>query len=258
MKTDLQFTDATPEDDNKYKHNSESETNSPYIVVGTFEGLCPSNTFAGLPDTPSLEGALKYQCGQKYGKQRCPLPRLSACWGPWGPSLPLPRKGFTAETQRLPHKRKHKTTRPQSLPMQRMPMRKLRRKRMTSMWRRRGKDASPFDTASCIDEDIRRASWTKRQCLMCFRGIMPYRRLNGSAGSGGSVIHGTYMIWTPCMLRVHGRVLILFTEPWTSLTQSKLYIMTKQTANKQNKQNKQNKLHRTSKLSKQLYQPNKQ
>ena len=57
MKTDLQFTDATPEDDNKYKHNSESETNSPYIVVGTCEGLCPSNTFAGLPDTPSLEGA---------------------------------------------------------------------------------------------------------------------------------------------------------------------------------------------------------
>jgi len=48
---------ATPEDDNKYKRNSESETNSPYIVVGTFEGLCPSNTFAGLPDTPSLEGA---------------------------------------------------------------------------------------------------------------------------------------------------------------------------------------------------------
>ena len=57
MKTDLQFTDATPEDDNKYKRNSESETNSPYIVVGTFQGLCPSNTFAGLPDTPSLEGA---------------------------------------------------------------------------------------------------------------------------------------------------------------------------------------------------------
>ena len=45
MKTDLKFTDVTPEDDTKYKHNSESETNSPYIVVGTFEGLCPSNTF---------------------------------------------------------------------------------------------------------------------------------------------------------------------------------------------------------------------
>ena len=55
----MQFTDATPEDDHKYKHNSESETNSPYIVVGTFEGLCPSNTFAGLPDTPSLKGAYK-------------------------------------------------------------------------------------------------------------------------------------------------------------------------------------------------------
>ena len=60
MKTDLKFTDVTPEDDTKYKHNSESETNSPYIVVGTFEGLCPSNTFASLPDTPSLEGAYEY------------------------------------------------------------------------------------------------------------------------------------------------------------------------------------------------------
>ena len=60
MKTDLNFTDVTPEDDTKYKHNSESETNSPYIVVGTFEGLCPSNTFASFPDTPSLEGAYEY------------------------------------------------------------------------------------------------------------------------------------------------------------------------------------------------------
>ena len=42
MKTDLQFTDATPEDGKKYKRNSESETNSPYIVVGAFESVCPS------------------------------------------------------------------------------------------------------------------------------------------------------------------------------------------------------------------------
>ena len=35
-------------------------TAHPYIVVGTFEGLCPSNTFAGLPDTPSLEGACEH------------------------------------------------------------------------------------------------------------------------------------------------------------------------------------------------------
>ena len=60
MKTDLQFTDATPEDGKKYKHNSESETNSPYIVVGTFESVCPSNTFAGLPTTPSLAGAYEH------------------------------------------------------------------------------------------------------------------------------------------------------------------------------------------------------
>ena len=58
--TDLRFTDATPEDGKKYKHNSESETNSPYIVVGTYEGVCPSNTFAGLPDTPKLAGAYEY------------------------------------------------------------------------------------------------------------------------------------------------------------------------------------------------------
>ena len=57
---DLHFTDATPEDGKKYKHNSESEANSPYIVVGTYEGACPSNTFTGLPDTPRLAGAYEY------------------------------------------------------------------------------------------------------------------------------------------------------------------------------------------------------
>ena len=40
----------------KHKHNSESEANSPYIVVGTYEGACPSNTFTGLPDSPRLAG----------------------------------------------------------------------------------------------------------------------------------------------------------------------------------------------------------
>ena len=60
MKADLLFTDATPEDGKKYKRNSESETNSPYIVVGTYESVCPSNTFAGLPDTPSLAGAYEH------------------------------------------------------------------------------------------------------------------------------------------------------------------------------------------------------
>ena len=54
---DLKFTDATPEDGKKYKHNSESEANSPYIVVATYEGVCPYNTFTGLPDTPRLAGA---------------------------------------------------------------------------------------------------------------------------------------------------------------------------------------------------------
>ena len=102
MKTDLLFTEITPEDGKEYKRNSESETNSPYIVVGTYECLCPSSTFAGLPYTPSLAGAyqglldgnlaqwspsnphtkvfseLKCQCGRTWGKQCCPPHRPSA------------------------------------------------------------------------------------------------------------------------------------------------------------------------------------
>ena len=58
--TDLKFKDITPEEGKRYKHNSESETNSPYIVVSTFEGACPSNTFAGLPETTKLAGAYEY------------------------------------------------------------------------------------------------------------------------------------------------------------------------------------------------------
>ena len=57
MKTDLLFTEITPEDGKEYKHNSESETNSPYIVMSTYECPCPSSTFASLPRTPSLAGA---------------------------------------------------------------------------------------------------------------------------------------------------------------------------------------------------------
>ena len=57
MKTDLLFTEIAPEEGKEYKHNSESETNSPYIVVGTYERPCPSSTFAFFPQTPSLAGA---------------------------------------------------------------------------------------------------------------------------------------------------------------------------------------------------------
>ena len=108
MKTDLKFTDVTPEDDTKYKHNSESETNSPYIVVGTFEGLCPSNTFASFPDEGAhvyglLDGNLgqmvsfqdtynstlriEVRSGQKHGKLCCPPPRPSASQSPWASRL---------------------------------------------------------------------------------------------------------------------------------------------------------------------------
>ena len=57
MKTDLRFAEIAPEEGKEYKRNSESETNSPYIVVGTYECPCPSSTFAILPQTPSLAGA---------------------------------------------------------------------------------------------------------------------------------------------------------------------------------------------------------
>ena len=56
----LKFTDVTPEDGKKYKRNSESETNSPYIVVSTYEGVCPSNTFTAPPDTPKLAGVCEH------------------------------------------------------------------------------------------------------------------------------------------------------------------------------------------------------
>ena len=41
-------------------HGVRTRGKKPYIVVGTFEGLCPSNTLASFPDTPSLEGAYEY------------------------------------------------------------------------------------------------------------------------------------------------------------------------------------------------------
>ena len=55
MRTDLHFTEATQEK-GKYEHNSESETNSPYTVVGTCQNECRPNTSysATLPDTSSL------------------------------------------------------------------------------------------------------------------------------------------------------------------------------------------------------------
>ena len=55
------------------------------------------------------------------------------------------------QTRCRPHTRKRKTTRPQGLPIQQMRTRKLRRKRMTSVWRPRGKDVSPSDKASCSE-----------------------------------------------------------------------------------------------------------
>ena len=39
----LRLQDVTPEEGKRYKHNSENEANSPYIIVGSYEGLCVSN-----------------------------------------------------------------------------------------------------------------------------------------------------------------------------------------------------------------------
>ena len=63
IRTDLHFTEATQEKGN-YKHNSESETNSPYMVAGTCENECGQNTSYGatLPDAPSLAVAYEQVC----------------------------------------------------------------------------------------------------------------------------------------------------------------------------------------------------
>ena len=100
---ELHFTDVTPEDGKKCMHNGESEANSPYIVVGTYEGACPfipSLAFQthqdlqarvnmdslmatqvkwppSIPPTRAPFG-LKYLCGRTYSKQSCPQTRLSA------------------------------------------------------------------------------------------------------------------------------------------------------------------------------------
>ena len=62
---------ARQKKEKEHKHNSESETNSPYIVVGTYESECRPNNPEGadLPDTPSLacayvQGLLDGNLGQ--------------------------------------------------------------------------------------------------------------------------------------------------------------------------------------------------
>ena len=39
----LNLQNVTPEEGKRYKHNSENEANNPYIIVGSYEGLCVSN-----------------------------------------------------------------------------------------------------------------------------------------------------------------------------------------------------------------------
>ena len=56
----LHFQDVTPRKGQRYRHKSESEANSPYIIVGTHDGVCPSSTFSALPDTLKLAGACEH------------------------------------------------------------------------------------------------------------------------------------------------------------------------------------------------------
>ena len=57
---ELRFPDVTPEEGKKYRHNSKSEANSPYIIVGTCDGVCSSSTFSALPNTPKVAGAYEH------------------------------------------------------------------------------------------------------------------------------------------------------------------------------------------------------
>ena len=56
----LHFQDVTPVEGKRYRHNSESEANSPYIIVGTYDGVCTPNSFSALPHTPKVAGAYEY------------------------------------------------------------------------------------------------------------------------------------------------------------------------------------------------------
>ena len=57
---ELKYTDETPEDCKKYRPNSQSEANSPYIVVGTYDGVCTSDSYASFPNTPRLAGMYEH------------------------------------------------------------------------------------------------------------------------------------------------------------------------------------------------------
>ena len=71
----LRFTDVTPEDGKKHRHNSESKANSPYIVVGTYEGV---------PLVLSLSFQ-KHQDSQVHMN----MVSLMAIWVKWPPSSRL-------------------------------------------------------------------------------------------------------------------------------------------------------------------------
>ena len=57
---ELKYTEETPEDGKKYRPNSQSEANSPYIVVGTYDGVCTSDSYASFPNMPRLAGMYEH------------------------------------------------------------------------------------------------------------------------------------------------------------------------------------------------------
>ena len=162
---ELHFTDVAPEDGKKYKRNSESEANSPYIVVGTYEGA-PYNTFTGLPDTARLAGAFEHglldgKLGQMASFQTTykstlrievpvwpdvqqavlPAKKTKCQSGRPGTTLPVSPTGATTKEWHQPHM--HRTMRQLSLLVQGTLTRKKRRRRKTPACHRRDKDASP-------------------------------------------------------------------------------------------------------------------
>ena len=166
----LHFTDVTPEEGKKYRRNSESEANSPYIVVGTYEGVCPSNTFSGLPNTPRLAGAYEHgildgNLGQMVSFQstykstlRIEVPvwpdvqqttkAVSQSGSPMMTSTSPPVGNNSMMAMPVPAAQEKRVNCPRTLRTLRTTRRRLM---MTPMCRRRDKVASPFGKAFCLE-----------------------------------------------------------------------------------------------------------
>ena len=161
MKTDLLFTEIAPEEGKEYKHNSESETNSPYIVVGTYECPCPSSTFAFFPQTPSLAGAyeqglLDGNLGQMVSFQSTYKSTLRIEVPVWPEVVQAVLPPAQAKRQAAPRRIALQTADPwgQNYALRRVRRRRQRRRRKTPMWRQKDKAVSPSGKASYTEPKI--------------------------------------------------------------------------------------------------------